>query len=385
LKWISRCIEFLQRLRGDGIAFARGQEEIDIRLIQISWHGSSGDALWVDCAKRRSVSGLDRPVDSRPGFQRGILYGRAVMQESIRAMDSERFRFGLFEFDAATRELRRGGVLVRLQSQPARVLSSLVEHRGEVVSRESLCEAVWGAGTFVDFERGLNFCIAQIRSALNDDSVSPRYVRTIPKRGYQFIAPVEHISAAPERSELNSERRGFSTKAVAISCAMVLVTIAFFAGYRLRSRQVSKPSPIVAVVRFDNETGDANMVRFSDGLTDTLVAQLTALSRQQYGVIGNARILRLPRDQRDLRTIAESLHAQYAVVGQVQGNGSQTRILAHLIRLPDQTHLWVARMDRLSTDPLDVELEAAQKIAAAFSPLVVKDASGSPLPPFPNQ
>jgi TolB-like protein len=95
--------------------------------------------------------------------------------------------------------------------------------------------------------------------------------------------------------------------------------------------------------------------------------------------------LRLPRDQRDLRAIAESLHAQYAVLGQVQGNGSETRILAHLIRLPDQTHLWVARMDRPAADPLEVQLETAQKIAAAFAPLVLKDASGSPLPPFPNQ
>jgi adenylate cyclase len=146
-----------------------------------------------------------------------------------------------------------------------------------------------------------------------------------------------------------------------------------------------KPSPIVAVVRFDTETGDASMVRFSDGLTDNLVEQLTTLSRQHYGVIGNARILRLPRDQRDLRVISESLHAQYVVLGQVRGNGSQTRILAHLIRLADQTHLWVARMDRPSANPLDVQLEAAQKIASDFSPLIVKDSSGSPLPPFPNK
>jgi len=178
-------------------------------------------------------------------------------------MDSGRFRFGLFEFDTATRELRREGVLVRLQSQPAQVLSCLVEQHGEVVSRENLCGAVWGDGTFVDFERGLNFCIAQIRSALNDDSTSPRYVRTIPKRGYQFIVPVEHISAAPEPIEATSARGRFST-AVAVSCALV-VAIAFFVGYRLRSRQVSNQSPIVAVVRFDNETGDASMVRFSDG------------------------------------------------------------------------------------------------------------------------
>jgi TolB-like protein len=115
------------------------------------------------------------------------------------------------------------------------------------------------------------------------------------------------------------------------------------------------------------------------------VEQLTSLSYRRYGVVGNAKILRLPRDQRDLRAISESIHARYVVLGQVQGDGSQTRILAHLIRLPDQTHLWVTRTDHSSADPLTVEMEAARKIAADFSQRVVKDSTGSPLPPFPNK
>src|SRR5437660_2952088 len=105
-------------------------------------------------------------------------------------MSAEQFRFGVFEFHRASRELRRHGMLVRLQAQPAQVLACLLERAGEVVSREELRQAVWQEGTFVDFERGLNFCIAQIRAALNDNAAEPRYVRTIPKRGYQFIAPV---------------------------------------------------------------------------------------------------------------------------------------------------------------------------------------------------
>jgi DNA-binding winged helix-turn-helix (wHTH) protein/TolB-like protein len=304
-------------------------------------------------------------------------------------MDSGRFRFGVFEFDAASRELRRDGMLLRLQSQPAQVLSCLIVRSGEVVSRESLCEAVWGSETFVDFERGLNFCIAQIRSALGDDSTTPRYVRTIPRRGYQFIAPVEQISGFPQRTESASGSasgwRRFPANAILVSCAFVLLVVAFYAGYRVRFRQGSRQPPIVAVVRFDNETGDAGMIRFSDGLTDSLVEQLTSLSYRRYGVVGNAKILRLPRDQRDLRAISKSTHARYVVLGQVQGDGSQTRILAHLIRMPDQTHLWVTRMDHSSADPLMVEMEAARKIAADFSQRVVKDSTGSPLPPFPNK
>ena len=309
-------------------------------------------------------------------------------------MSSGRFRFGLFEFDVATRELRREGALVRLQSQPAQALSCLVEHAGKVVSREELRGAVWGGETFVDFDRGLNFCIGQIRSALSDDSASPRYVRTLPKRGYQFIAPVETIGGRIDENvgerlepvEIVSTKRRFSLTTAALTCAaLVLVTFSASAGYWLRSWHGSKRRPVVAVLRFDNETSDPGMTGFSDGLTDSVVEQLTSLSQGRYDIVGNARILRLPRDQRDLNAIASSLHAEYVVLGQVQGAGAQVRILAHLIRLPDQTHLWVARMDRQVSDPLNVESEAAQKVGAEFSDRVVKDSSGSPLPEAPNR
>jgi DNA-binding winged helix-turn-helix (wHTH) protein/TolB-like protein len=303
---------------------------------------------------------------------------------------SKCYRFGLFEFDVASRELRREGLLIRLQSQPAQVLACLIGRSGQVVSREELCDAVWGSETSVDFERGLNFCIAQVRSALGDDSVTPRFVRTIPKRGYQFIAPVERMPILVADQSVTAQGRlekGFlkSTgwKTIALSCA-VLTTVAACAGYWFQSSQSSNQSPIVAIVRFDNETGDPGVDQFSDGLTDSLVEQLTSQSRQRYRIIGNAMILRLPREQRDLGAIAASLHARYVVLGQVQRSGSQTRILAHLIRLPDQTHLWVDRMDRTRADSLGVESEAAQKIGTDFSQLIVKDSAGSALPPFPN-
>ena len=117
-------------------------------------------------------------------------------------MKSDRFRFGIFEFSATDRELRRDGQLVRLQAQPAQVLGCLIQHAGQVVSREQLQREVWGEDTFVDFDRGLNFCMAQIRSALDDDATAPRFIRTIPKRGYQFIAAVAMAAnAAAEPAE----------------------------------------------------------------------------------------------------------------------------------------------------------------------------------------
>ena len=260
-----------------------------------------------------------------------------------------RVRFGIFEFDLATRELRREGVLVRLQAQPGQVLAVLLEHAGEVVTREQLQQAVWGKETFVDFERGLNFCIAQIRGALGDSAESPRFVRTIPKQGYQFVAPV----ATAGRS---SGRYLWAAGLAAVVCALLALMIA-------QGRAVKN----VAVARFDNETGSVDMDRFADGLTDAVVAELTAAGGARYGVIGNAAILRRPRSERDLLAIGSALKAGYVVLGQVQRSSGHTRVLAHLIRLPEQTHFGVMRFDRDVTDQLQTEKELAPLIAVEFS------------------
>jgi DNA-binding winged helix-turn-helix (wHTH) protein/TolB-like protein len=323
-------------------------------------------------------------------------------------MPSARFRFGLFSFDAATQELRREGTLVRLQAQPAQVLACLIDRAGQIVSREDLRNAVWGDRTFVDFDRGLNFCLTQIRSALGDDPTAPTYIRTLPKRGYQFIAPVEripepaaatHEAAAQEagvqetkvqetkvqeskaqeaKAEQAPTGRSFGLRVVLVASAVVVCAVlAFAAKAWFGSGHGLKDPPTVAVLRFDNQTADAGMTLFSDALTDNVVEQLTSQSNGRFSVIGNAQILRLPRDQRDLNAIATSLHASYVVLGQVQSNGEQTRILAHLIRLPEQKHVWVARMDRTLSDRLNIQSEVAQKIAAELAPRVAADANRS--------
>ena len=112
-------------------------------------------------------------------------------------MDSTRLHFGIFELAPDTGKLAREGVPVRLQPQPAKVLALLVRRAGEVITREDLRREVWGDGTHVDFDRGLNFCIAQIRTALGDSAESPRYLQTIPKQGYRFIAPVRPAASRP--------------------------------------------------------------------------------------------------------------------------------------------------------------------------------------------
>lgn len=296
-----------------------------------------------------------------------------------RIVKLERYRFGVFEFDAATLELRREGRLVRLPVQPARVVAFLVQHADQVVSREELRKAVWSEDTHVDFDAGLNFCMSQIRSALHDNAEQPVYIRTIPKRGYQFIAPVQRLKL-PERrvpSTGDQSQWRFSARASVVAGVLVATAVAFW-GYHLAAVRAAKQPPIVAVVRFDSEVADPAAASFTDALTDNVVTELGARSGSTFRVIGNARILRLPREQRDLTAIASELHAGYAVLGQVQKNDGRVRVLAHLIRLSDQTHIWVVRIDSTLADPLALEAEAAGKIATEFSAKMADNPSLAP-------
>src|SRR5450755_320871 len=184
-------------------------------------------------------------------------------------MPDSLLRFGMFDFDVTTRELRRQGQPVRLQAQPAQVLALLLSRGGEVVTRDEIRQAVWGDDTFVDFDRGLNFCIAQIRSALGDSADSPRYVKTLPKRGYQFIAPVAALTASAPALPV---RRRVALRRILAPAMLVLVGLMIVLVYwRPWSRQLAFT---LAVARFDNETGDPQFDRFADGLTDSVVAEL---------------------------------------------------------------------------------------------------------------
>lgn len=280
-------------------------------------------------------------------------------------MSQGRFRFGRFELDAESLGLTRDGTTVHLQGQPKQVLEFLLRNADRTVSRDELQKAIWGDQTFVDFERGLNFCISQIRSALGDNAASPTYIRTFARQGYRFIAPVEWLPAtvpAPAAVAPPPRRRPFL-----IVAAVVVLSAIPVVAYFVHATRPPKPVAVVAVVRFDNETGDPGITSFSDGLTDTFVERLTSASNGRYAVIGNAGVLRGSREQRDLTAIASNLRANYIILGQVQAYGGQTRVLAHLIHMPEQTHVWVMRIDRPLTNPLELEAEAAQKIADEFS------------------
>ena len=285
------------------------------------------------------------------------------------------YRFGVFRFDAGRLELQRDGRSVRLQRQPAQVLALLVERAGQLVTRDELRHAVWGDDTFVDFDRGLNFCIAQIRTALGDDAGTPRYVRTTPKKGYEFICPVS-ADAAPVGivAQPTHATRIRSTRTLALAALGAAAVVGAFAT-AIVMHVGSSRRPIVAVARFDNETGDPALTRFSDALTDNLVEQLTlAGAGARYDVIGNAAILRTAREGRDLQAIGTALHASYVVIGQLQGDSSHLRVLGHLIRLPDQTHVTVSRFDDVADQTLERTQEIAARMGETFARRLVQHA-----------
>jgi|SRR5215469_4419858 len=285
-------------------------------------------------------------------------------------MSLERFQFGEFEFDSETRVLTHKGREVKLQAQPALLLGVLLARRGQIVSRGDLKLAIWGNDTHVDFERGLNFCVGQIRAALRDDASRPVYIRTVPKRGYEFMAPA--FAIAPQTGPVESgappriPRRGSIRFAVLTmgATAIVLGAVAFV----LRANTSSIPN--LAVVRFDAGTNMPTVRDLAEELTDDVTVRLTWASNGRYRVIGSARILRTPRDQRDLRAIASSLQCKYAVLGQVQANGDQVMVLAHLIRLSDLTHIWVVRFEGKVGDSSMLESRVAEEIASQFAAIM---------------
>jgi TolB-like protein/DNA-binding winged helix-turn-helix (wHTH) protein len=278
----------------------------------------------------------------------------------------QRVTFGVFEFEPTSGTLSRNGRPVRLQRQPAKMLAALVAQPGEIVERAALHAAIWGSETNVDFERGLNFCAAQIRAALRDSAASPRYIETLPRRGYRFIAPVQFAEATAPKAT------GYGPRAVGLAIAAVLAILAAV-GWTVHGSRGGSDVPRIVVVPFDNETGSPDFDRVSKNLSDATVARLATPERMsKLRVIGNAADVRFTFVPRDLKAIGESLEARYILLGQVKRDDRQVRVIAHLIRTSDQTHLWANPYDRVFLD-LPAQAQLAEAIAAAVIDRIARD------------
>src|SRR4051812_29853300 len=297
------------------------------------------------------------------------------------------YRFGVFTFDDRTLTLLRSDRPVPIEPQPARALALLLERAGAIVTRDDLRAHLWDAGTHVAFDRGLAYCIGELRAALGDSAENPRFVQTLPRRGFTFIAPVTRSDApgASLSGERPSDGRSASLSgerpvqvtgwiSAAAIAGVALVVGAAGALMLARDRPPAAPRrPIVAVAVFENETGDPRHDRVISSLSDTVVERLTAIGPLRVGVDGNAAILRRPRDARDWRAVAHDTHAAYLVSGQLQTRSDRLSLLMQLIRLDDGTHVWVHRINRPGDDRLTtIDADVAAQIESAVRATVLK-------------
>jgi TolB-like protein/DNA-binding winged helix-turn-helix (wHTH) protein len=295
-------------------------------------------------------------------------------------------RFGPFELKLKSEELSRDGEPVKLPPQPFKVLALLTTKAGQLVTREELQQQVWGQDTFVDFDKGLNFCIKQIREALGDNAQAPQYIETLPRRGYRFIAPVERLvaTALPEDAEAQcpaSTEQEITLKMMAVgnpphllqwrTTAIALAVLLPLAFYGLWQRFTSQARPpagkiMLAVLPFENLSADATQDYFSDGLTEEMITQLGRLRPQQLGVIARTTALTYKKAKKDIRQIGQELGVNYVLEGSVRREAGRVRITAQLIQVSDQTHLWAETYERGEGAMLQLQSEVADRVASSL-------------------
>jgi TolB-like protein/DNA-binding winged helix-turn-helix (wHTH) protein/Tfp pilus assembly protein PilF len=294
-----------------------------------------------------------------------------------------RLRFGVFELDFRAGELRKHGLRIRLQEQPFQVLAMLVEHSGEVITREELQKKLWPADTFVDFDHGVNKAINKIRTALGDSADSPRFLETVARRGYRFLAEVKDADASPvftpERAthpqlvEAPHDRPDHAStvakrnylrpsRARKISVFMLLVLIVCLGTWTLRSRK--HESPVIrslAVLPLENLSSEASQDYFADGMTDELISDLGQIGALR--VISRTSVMTYKHARKPLPEIARELNVDAVVEGTVLRSGDQVRITAQLIEAATDKHLWSQSYEGELRDTLALQNRVARAIA----------------------
>jgi TolB-like protein/DNA-binding winged helix-turn-helix (wHTH) protein/Flp pilus assembly protein TadD len=282
-------------------------------------------------------------------------------------------------------ELHKQGRKIRLEGQPVQVLICLLESPGELVTREELHRKLWPADTFVNFEHGLNAAVKRLRQALNDSADNPRFVETLPRRGYRFIAPIQAVDVsgdipvanvaaavaevpvtgdAPEardhdQVDLSHRRwpRAWKSSGVAL-----LVVLGIFMMWILRpGRQSIQVIRSLAVLPLENLSGDASQDYFSDGMTDELITELGQIS--ELRVISRTSVMTYKGAHKSLPQIARDLNVDSVVEGTVLRSGNQVRITAQLILAAADKHLWAQSYEGDMRDMLTLQKQVARSIA----------------------
>src|SRR5215468_6414265 len=280
--------------------------------------------------------------------------------------DDQRVRFGVFEADFRAGELRKSGVKIKLHAQPVAVLRMLLERAGDVVTREELQQTLWGNNTFVDFDHGLNKTINKLREALSDNADTPRYIETLPRRGYRFIAPLTMPKLAGPPPCEPPKSKWHLTMAVAGTFMVLLAFGIYWFGFRNRATNSPPAKAMMAVLPFENMSGDSNEDYFADGLTEEMIAQLGQLQPTSLGVIARTSAMRYKHTKESVSQIGHELGVNYLLEGSVRLAGQRVRITAQLIQTGDQTHLWAGSYETPLTDILRIQREIAERITSSL-------------------
>lgn len=289
-----------------------------------------------------------------------------------------RFRFGDYELDTASFELRRGGRLVRLERQPMDLLILLIARRGHLVPRTEIIDRLWGKDVFVDVETGVHTAVRKIRQALRDSAEHSAFVETVPGRGYRFIADVAIVPAVPavqspsvsatvltpavaQPRDGRQRFRGIAPWTIAAVFAATLLT-----GWLVWTSQDRRAGPdpaTLAVLPFQNSSGDPEQAYIAEGLTEETSASLAQVDPDRLYVVAGTSTRAYRETTKSAAQIGRELGADYLVDGSIRRKEGRLRVTATLVRVADQLQIWSHAYDRESAGMLGLQQELSAAIA----------------------
>ncbi len=301
---------------------------------------------------------------------------------SVSGHRPHRLCFATFEVDAGSRELFKQGRKVKLQEQPFALLLALLGQPGEVLTREELRQRIWPDDTVVDFDRGLNRAVNRVRDALGDSAENPRFVETLPRLGYRFIAPVQELALADATPPMNGRAQGMTEEPpaglasrtrfladkrtlLAAAAGMVVAAVLLWNPGNWRDRFAptapGRQVRSIAVLPFENLSNDPSQEYFADGITDELITDLATL--EGVRVISRTSVMVYKGKRQPLPAIASALGVDAVVEGSVVRAKQRVRITAQLLLAREDRHLWAGSFERDTGDILGVQREIAAAIA----------------------
>ncbi len=280
-------------------------------------------------------------------------------------------RFGTFEADLVSGELFKNGRKLKLQEQPFQLLAVLVRRPGQVITREDLQKLIWPSDTFVDFDQGLNRAVNKLREALDDSAGTPRFIETVPRRGYRFIAPVlepilDTVPTPAERPVAAKIPRSRKAQAIAATALFVLAAIGLGIWRGGVFHQTSRPRfKSIAVLPLEDLSHDPEQAYFADGMADELITELAGIG--SLDVISRTSVQRFKGTREPLASIARQLRADAIVEGTVLRSGNRVRVTVQLIDATADRHIWAESYERELGDVLSLQQRLAQDIALQVS------------------